>query len=153
MTQFFKRIREAHAAIEDHEVVSPSKIETVEIAAKRLSSIMIPALSHTKLHTTTTRFIEREAKLQDALFFSLERVLEVKSFANHLKREDLEKLRNTKVSNQDINEILERFNTGLVVYHATPELDKKEQILISQVQEIVATYLSLFENTNDLNNK
>ena len=151
MTQFFKRIKEADAAIKDHAVASPNKIETVEIAARKLTSVLAPALTNSKLHTTTRRFVERESKLQDALFFALERVLEVKNFAHHLKREDLEKLRNTKVSKEEVDEILEKFNTGLIVYHATPNLEEKERILISQVQEIVATYLSLFEKTDDMN--
>jgi len=150
MTKLFKRIKEADAAIQSHEVDSPNKIKTLEIAAGKISNVLCSALAGTKLHTTTRRFIEREAKLQDALFFAFERVLEVKSYAHPLKREDLEKLRNTKATVKDINEVLEKLNTGLVVYHSTENIAEKERILISQLQEIVATYLTLIENNYTL---
>ena len=175
MTQLFKKIRQADAARKAKELdaIEDNKIAIVETAAKKISSVLSSSLSNVKLHTTTKRIVERESKLKDAIFFALEKVLEVKSFSHHLKREDLEKLRNTKVSTDEINNILEMFNTGLVVHHGVltneiSELEEKiakeqskedlknlikklngkkqEKILISQVQEIVATYLSIVEN-------
>lgn len=146
MSEFFKTIKEADAKRKAGEIEKPNKVETVEIAARKLSIVLHSYLSNAKLHTTTKRFIERESKLTDALFFALERILEVKSYSHHLKREDLEKLRNTKVTLNEINEILEKLNTGLVVYHASENINKKERIIISQLQEIVATYLTIMEN-------
>ena len=74
----------------------------------------------------------------------------------------MEKLRNSKISTEEVNRILETFNIGLVVYHAklintdTSKFSQsqledhaKKIILMSQMQEIVATYLSLFENNNE----
>ena len=175
MSEFFKTIREADAARKAGELEHPFKIEIVEVAARKLSTILHSSLINAKLHTTTRRFIERESKLQDALFFTLERVLEVKSYAHYLKREELEVLKNTKVTTSEINKILEKLNTGLVVDHGILDtkilkleeklkefgklskeelvkLDsyKNEKILISQVQEIVATYLATLEKDNTI---
>ena len=151
MSEFFKTIREADAAIKAKELEKPAKVETVEIAARKLSTVLHSYLAHTKLHTTTKRFIERESKLTDALFFALERILEVKTYSHYLKREDLEKLRNTKVTLNEVNEILEKLNTGLVVYHSSENISEKERIVISQLQEIVATYLTIIENNATCN--
>ena len=162
MRPLFKKIKEADAAIKENKIENPNKIVTVEIAAKKLSNILVSNLANAQLHTTTRRFIARETKLQDALFLALEEVLEVKNYAHYLKREDLEKLRNSKISTEEVNRILETFNIGLVVYHAKlintdtskysqSQLEEhaKKIILMSQMQEIVATYLSLFENNNE----
>ena len=171
MTQFFKTISDYEIALDNDEVENKNKIEIVLHASEKLTSVMVPALSKAKLHTTTSRFIERKHKLQDALFFSLQRVLEVKSYPHYLKRDDLIVLRNTKVSNEEINKILDVFDTGLVIKHGilTNEISKleellnqkdepskqeikdlnekkQEKILISQVQETIGTYLSIVEN-------
>lgn len=173
MTPLFKKIAEANAAIKAHEVddTNKIKIKIVESAAIKISAVLATKLSNAKLHTTTRRLIERESKLQDALFFALEKVLEVKTYAHYLKREDLEKLKNTKVTITEINEVLEKLNTALVVDHGLLDnkllkleekmkenggLNKKdlndlkeynsEKILMSQLQEIVATYLATLEN-------
>ena len=166
---FFKSIKEANAAINANELDNPEKIVIVETAASKLSTVLCSTLCNAKLHTTTRRFIERESKLQDALFYALGKILEVKTYSHFLKREDLEKLKNTKVSVSEINEVLEKLNHGLITDYGliinkivkieqklaketTKELlfklekYKKEKILISQLQEIVATYLAVIEN-------
>ena len=163
MRPLFKKITEADAAIKENKIENPDKIITVEIAAKKLSNVLTTNLADAHLHTTTRRFIERETKLQNALFLALEEVLEVKNYAHYLRREDLEKLRNSKISTTEVNKILETFNIGLVVYHAKlintdtskynqSQLEEhaKKIILMSQMQEIVATYLSLYENNSEV---